>query len=78
VTRCCRQRSKPAALRDASLLNHLVGGGQQRFRDAKAEGLGGFDVDDELELRRLLDRQVGGLGSFENARDIARRQAKPS
>jgi hypothetical protein len=35
-------------------LNHLVGGGQQRFRDGQAERLRGFGVNDELELGRLL------------------------
>ena len=28
------------------LFDHLVGGGQQRFRNGKAEGLGGFAIDD--------------------------------
>src|SRR5882724_129450 len=34
--------------------------------DREAEGLGGFEVDDELELRRLLDRQVGWLRALED------------
>jgi hypothetical protein len=37
------------------LLDHLVGGGQQRFRDGQAEGFCGLEVDDELELGVLED-----------------------
>ena len=33
----------------------------------EAERLGGLEVDDELELRRLLDRQIGRLLALENA-----------
>ena len=42
------------------LLDHLVGRGQQRFRDGEAEGLGRLHVDEEFDFRDLLDRQVGG------------------
>ena len=41
-----------------ALLDHFVGCGQQRFRDGEAERLGGLEVDDKLELGRLLDRQI--------------------
>jgi hypothetical protein len=34
-----------------------------------AEGLGGFEVDSEMEAGRPLDRQVSGLCSFENLVD---------
>ena len=38
------------------LLNYLVGSRQHRFRDGKAERLGGFVVYDEMELSRSSDR----------------------
>jgi hypothetical protein len=34
------------AMNSRRLLNNLVGGSQQRFRDGEAERLGGFEVDD--------------------------------
>ena len=36
-------------------------------RDGEAERLGGLEVDDQLELGRLLHRQVGRLLALENA-----------
>jgi hypothetical protein len=36
------------------VLNNLVGSGKQRFRDGKAEGLGGLEVDDEVDFCDLL------------------------
>jgi hypothetical protein len=52
------------------LLDHLVGGGQQRFRDGNAERLGGLHVDNQLDLRRLLHREIGRLVALENAAGI--------
>ena len=33
-------------------------------RNRQADLLGGFQIDDELELGRLLDGEIGGLGAF--------------
>src|SRR5437870_10142282 len=53
-----------------SSLNDLIRSQQQRWRDGEAEGLRGLQVDDQLELGGLLDRQVGGLGPLQNPVDI--------
>src|SRR5215510_2865239 len=45
----------------SALFDHLVGPGEQHPRDGEAEHLGGFQVDNQLDFGRLLDRQVGWL-----------------
>jgi hypothetical protein len=55
---------------EVSLLDHLIGGRQQRFRDRDAERLGGLEVDHQFELGSPLDRQIGWLSAFENAPGI--------
>ena len=48
------------------LFDHLVGSGQQTgHRDA--ERLGGLEVDHQLELGGLYNRQIGRLFAFQNA-----------
>src|SRR5262245_16235184 len=47
--------------------DHLVGAAEQHRRDCQAKRLSGPEIDDELELRRLLHREVGGLFALENA-----------
>src|SRR5258707_179480 len=47
----------------SSSLDNLVGAHQHRLRHGEAKRLGGLEVDDQLEGRRLLDRQIGGLGA---------------
>jgi hypothetical protein len=51
-------------------LNYLIGGGQQRLRDSKAERLGGLEVDGQLDFYGLLDRQISRFLAFENAPGI--------
>jgi hypothetical protein len=49
-----------------SSFDDLVGGGEQQGRDSQAERVGGLEIDDQLECRRLLDRQIGWLGAAED------------
>ena len=53
---------------NVDLLNHLVGPQQQRGRDAEAEGLRRFDVDNEFELGGLLDGKVSRPRTLKNPR----------
>ena len=46
------------------LLNDLIRPLQQRWRDRQPEGLGGLQIDDQLELRWLLDGQVDGFSPW--------------
>src|SRR6266567_4480030 len=50
----------------AGLFDHLVGACEQRRRNVQTERLGGFKIDDEFELGRLQNRQLGWLRAFEN------------
>src|SRR6516225_2972550 len=52
-------------------LNHLVGYGEQRLRDGAAEGFGGLEVYDKLELGRRLARQVGWFFALADGVDVA-------
>src|SRR5262249_58065161 len=42
------------------LFDHLVGAGDERGRHGETKRLGGLEIDNEFELRGLLDRQIGG------------------
>src|SRR5207249_5010758 len=50
----------------ACLLDHLIGQEQQGWGHRDPERLGGLEVEDQREPRRLLHRQVGGLGALED------------
>ena len=54
----------------AHSLEQSVGSQQKLFWNYKAYGLCGLEIDHQLELSGLNDRQVGGLGAFENAAGI--------
>ncbi len=52
--------------------------GKDRGRDSQAERLGGAEIDDQLERRRLLDRQIGRLGALEDPSGVNAGLAKYS
>src|SRR5688572_10886197 len=54
-------------------LDHLIGSQQHRLRDRHAERACDLLIDHELELRRLLNRQIGGLRAFQNTVHVLRR-----
>ena len=58
--------------RSPDLLDNFVGARQHRLRHSEAQRLGGPEIDDQFEGRRLLDRQIGGLGARE---DLSRLRA---
>src|SRR5262245_39269849 len=47
-------------------LTHSIRSCQHIRRNRQADLLGGFQVDNELKFLRLLHRQVGSLGAFQN------------
>src|SRR6266581_1169071 len=51
--------------------DHPVGAQEDGLRDRDAESLGGLEVDDQFELRGLLDGQVARLRALENPVHVA-------
>src|SRR5882672_11291436 len=60
---------------NASLFDHLGGAGEQRGRQVEAERFCGLEVDDKLELGRLLDRKLASALACKDSGDISRRGA---
>src|SRR5262245_3680686 len=58
--------------RAGSSLDNFVRPREYRLRDRQAERLGGLEVDDQLEFRGLLDREIGRVRSSEKPVHIRR------
>src|SRR5262249_52777274 len=50
-----------------SSLDHLVGAGDECWRQIEADGARSLHVDDELKPVQLLDRELGRIGALEDA-----------
>src|SRR5262249_28620211 len=48
------------------LFDHLIRPRQHIRRNCQADLLRGLEIDDQLELLRLLDREISGLCAFQN------------
>jgi len=56
--------------------DHLVGGGEQRRGQFDSQRPGCLQIDDGLELRRLLEREIAGFRALEDFVDEGRGFAK--
>ena len=52
------------------LFDHLVGTGKQRSWNLDAKLLRGLEVDEQFKFGRLLNREVGGLGTSKDFVDV--------
>ena len=54
-------------VRGVGSLGHLIGSQEQRLWNRQPEGLGGLEVDDQLELRWPFHGQIGWFGTLEDS-----------
>src|SRR6516225_502714 len=62
--------SQESSLPILTSFNHLIGTGKQHWRHVKQECSRGFEIDDQLERRRLENRQVRRARTLEDLRGI--------
>jgi hypothetical protein len=65
----CKTHLTVEGIRRCGSADHLGRLDEEGWRDRQAQGLGGLQVDDQLEGGGLLHRQVGRLGPLENLGD---------
>src|SRR5262249_5532470 len=64
------RRSRKKDARPLHLFDHLVGAREQRKRNGETKGLGRLEIDDQLELCRLHDREIARIGAFDYLVDV--------
>jgi hypothetical protein len=69
-------RAPTTSVMNSRRLDHLVSAHQKCFWNRQAKRLRRFQVYNQLEFGRLLDRSVGGLVAFENAAGVDPDHAK--
>src|SRR5437764_8993589 len=65
-------RRWPAQAGRGASFDNLVRAGEEGLRYGQAERLGGLQVDDQLEIGGLFDRQFSRVGTFEDLGNINR------
>src|SRR5262249_29724071 len=65
-------KSRHMQCSNCSLFDHLVGAREQQRRNVETDRFGGGEVDDELKLGGLLDRQIAWFFTLEDTIDIGR------
>src|SRR5215208_8439275 len=61
---------RPLRRTPAASFDHLVGTDKKFVRHSQTKGFGGLEIDPEVELGRLLHRQIPWSVALENAIDI--------
>ena len=65
-TRCATSYREQTQQREPKLLDHLIGAGEDRRRDAKVERLGRLEIDHKVQPCRLFYGQVARLCAFQD------------
>src|SRR5262249_29620224 len=76
--RTLRQSARLTSLRRRSSFDEPIRSQQHGLRNREAERLRGLEVDHQFELRRLLDWEISGPGTFEDLVHQARGLAPQS